>query len=126
MVRTNVKFHDYVLGYPRLVGKCAPANRLPTDADFFTLFPSSDDAPDQPGIPLDSIPPSVPPPPSKPLAISPNPVIELSSDSESNQPVDEHDDNQEVDGGGVNDDESIAGRVAARRRALFVGFDELL
>ena len=91
MVRTDVKFHDSVPGYPRLVGKCAPANRLPTDADFFTLFPSSDDAPDQPGIPPDLVPPSVSSQ-SPPLAISPSPVIELSSDSESHQQTDDDED----------------------------------
>ena len=125
VIRTYVKFHDSVPGYPRVVGKCALANRLPADADFFSLFPSSDDAPDQPGIPPDSVSPSSPPRPSRPLAISLSPVIELSSDSESNQ-QEEEDAEQEVEGGGVHADESIAHRVAARRRALFVGFDDLL
>ena len=99
VIRTDVKFHDSVPGYPRLVGRCAPANRLPADADFFSLFPSSDEAPDKPGIPPDWVSPYSPPLPSLPLAISLSPVIELSSDSESHQ-QEEEDAEQEVKGGG--------------------------
>ena len=80
VIRTDVKFHDSVPGYPRLVGKFAPVNRLPADADFFTFFPSSDDEPAQPAVQTDSTPPSVPTPPQH-LAVTPNNVIQLSSDS---------------------------------------------
>ena len=125
VIRTDVKFHDSVPGYPRLVGKCAPVNRLPPDAEFFTLFPSSDDDPAQPAIRAIPTQPLVPTP-ARHLGVTPIDVIQLSSDTESGAHSQEDDDEQEVDGGGVDENESIADRVAARRRAHFVGWDELL
>ena len=50
--------------------------------------------------------------------------LPLSSDSESR--VHTHEEDDEVDGGAGNENESIAHRVTARRRVHFVGLTELL
>ena len=80
VVRTDVKFHDSVPGYPWLVGKHAPVTRAPADADFFTLFPSSD--PDQIQI-ADPVTPTLPLVPLTPLPfdVTPIDVIQLYSDT---------------------------------------------
>lgn len=126
VVRTDVKFHDSVPGYPRLVGKHAPVTRAPADADFFTLFPSSDD--DQIQIAAPATPPLPPVPvPPLPFDVTPIDVIQLSSDTGSAvQSQDDGGSDQEVDGGGGNANESIADRVAARRRVHFVGLADLV
>ena len=126
MIRTDVKFHNSVPGYPRLVGKNAPVNRLPADADFFTLFPSSDDEPTQPGIRAIPAHPHVPTA-SGQLDVTPIDIIPLSLDSESAVHAQEDGNTeQEVDGGAGFENESIAHRVIAKRRAHFVGLTELL
>ena len=125
VIRTDVKFHDSVPGYPRLVGKNSPVTRPPTDADFFTLFPSSDDEPTQPAVP--AIPThSHVPAATGDLDVSPIHVIPLSSDSESGVRTQEDNNEEEVDGRAGHENESIAHRVTARRRAHFVGLNELL
>ena len=80
VIRTDVKFHDSVPGYPRLVGKHAPVTRVSADADFFTLFPSSDH--DQIQI-ADPVTPTLPLAPLTPLPfdVTPIDVIQLSSDT---------------------------------------------
>ena len=126
VVRTDVKFHDSVPGYPRLIGKHAPVTRVLADVDFLTLFPSSDH--DQIQI-ADRVRPTLPLVPLSPLPfdVTPIDVIQLSSytgsavQSQGNGSQD-----QEVDGGGGNANESIADRVAARRRVHFVGLVDLV
>ena len=76
-------------------------------------------------------PPTKPLPPLPvtplPFAMTPIDVIQLSSDTGSAvQSQGNESQNQEVDGGGGNANESIADRVAARRRVHFVGLADLV
>lgn len=118
IVRTNVVFHESIPGYPRLVGRAAlPASQPPPDADFFSLFPSEDQA--QPA--------SQPATPTIIPSLTPIDVVQLSSDTESGVHGNGGDNlSNESDGDGGNGDESIAERVAARRRALLAHFGDFL
>ena len=61
-------------------------------------------------------------PVSTPTTVAPPDVIQLSSDTESGGDADDANSEGEV----TMDDESIADRVAARHRAHFASFDDLL
>ena len=118
LVRTDVKFYEDVPGYPRLLEKTKPVQ--PRDSDFFTLFPmggSTQEAP--PAVPSRAIVPS--PPTQAPASSSPIDAIHLSSDSESGVHEDAEDTASEEQR-----EESIADRVAARRRAQFASFEDIL
>ena len=122
MVRTDVKFYEDKPGYPRLRQKVTPT--VPRDDDFFTLFPMCG-APST--IPLTpstaTASPAATPPSLSLLPTLPPPidVIQLSSDTESGVDGGEEDGESEVQR-----EESISDRVAARRRAQFASFGDVL
>ena len=123
LVRDDVRFYDDTPGYPRLVLK-KNQPKEPRDSDYFTLFPIGDGAatkpptPNSSATPTDSLPPLLQP-------TSPIDAIQLSSDTESGAGDDNEEDEGEVDGE-PNEGESIADRVAARRRATFAAFGDVL
>lgn len=123
LVRTDVKFHDSVPGYPRLVGRNKSVNH-PHDSDFFCLFPCDEETEKPAGGPTPSHVPATQPP--IPLNPPPVDIIQLSSNTESGEHMVTDDDDaygdDVVDGGG---DESIADRVAARHRAMYGGIVDL-
>ena len=124
LVRTDIKFHDSVPGYPRLVGKNKMTVTHPQDSDFFCLFPCDEET-EEPAIsPAPSHVPATQPP--IPVIIPSVDIIQLSSDTESgNHMATDNDDtngDDAIDGGG---DESIADRVAARHRAMYGGIVDL-
>lgn len=118
VVRTDVKFHESIPGYPRLIGRNAMPVNHPRDSDFFTLFPSDEPTEEPASSPTVShVPPHLP---AQPAILPPFDVIHLSSDSESGINLSndlDADGGDETNGGGGA--ESIADRVAARHRALF-------
>ena len=124
LVRTDVKFYDNQPGYPRLRQKVTPV--VPRDDDFFTLFPMGgapstiSQAPptaSQPADPAAAQPStSLIPPPSSPID-----AVQLSSDSESGVHEESEDNASEEQR-----EESIADRVASRRRAQFASFGDIL
>ena len=123
LVRTDVKFHDSVPGYPRLVGRNKSVHH-PHDSDFFCLFPCDEETEKPAGGPTPSHVPDTQPP--IPLNPPPVDIIQISSNTESGEHVVTNDDDaygdDVVDGGG---DESIADRVAARHRAIYGGIVDL-
>lgn len=122
LVRTDVKFYDDTPGYPRLLHKERPM--VPRDSDYFTLFPMVEVQGAQGASPATS-PPSATPPTSSPLPASSSPIdaIQLSSDTESGVNGNDEDDEGEVN---QEREESIADRVAARRRAQLASFGDIL
>ena len=123
LVRDDVRFYDDIPGYPRLVLK-KNLPKGPRDSDFFTLFPMEDGAAVPPSTPTISAAPADSPPPLLQPA-SPIDAIQLSSDSESGADDDNNEDEEEDDGEPTQA-ESIADRVAARRRANFAAFGDVL
>ena len=122
LVRDDVRFFDNIPGYPRLMSKAPNQPPQPQDADFFTHFPINDDVEDSPTtsatpkspnlpaeLPLHSLPPSVPP----------IDVIQVSSDTEAG--AEDDDDSEEAAAVQGRELDSIADRVAARRRAHLAG-----
>ena len=121
LVRTDVKFYDNVPGYPRMKNSNQPMQ--PRDSDYFTLFPMGGGAP--------SVSPAIPPlartpttPSLLPAPLIPIDAIQLSSDTESG--VNGHMEDAEEEVQGRQREESIADRVAARRRAQFASFGDVL
>ena len=120
LVRTDIKFYEDQPGYPRLRQRATPTE--PLDDDFFTLFPMG-------GVPsaVPTTPSPAPAPPAPPpLSFLPAPlpyidVIQLSSDTESGVHGGDEDGESEVQR-----EESIFDRVAARRRAQFASFGDVL
>ena len=115
MVRDDVRFYDDVPGYQRLqIDKRSPA--VPRDPEYFSLFPMHEETTVAriPATQNPHAPPAAPPPID---------VIQLSSDTESGVNDDDNGEaEREVEGEG----ESIADRVAARHRAHYASFGDLL
>ena len=123
LVRDDVKFYDDIPGYPRLqLNKKNP--EVPKDYEYFSLFPLEEEAAARtPSVqPVPAAVPSNSPPSLLPSRTPPIDVVQLSSDTESGANEDE-DEEGEVEGelGG-----SIADRVAARHRAHFASFGDIL
>ena len=120
LVRSDVKFFDDIPGYPRLMSAKARMEATPPrDDDFFTYFPDEDDAAPVPRPPLANDPP----PTSLPHPITPIDMIQVSDDTELG--VDNDNEDEEVDWV-TTQEESIADRVSARRRAHFASFGDVL
>ena len=132
IVRTDVRFYDFVPGYPRLMGKTAAAQplSLPSDEQFFKLFPCEET--DEPAVPA-AHEPAVPAAhePAVPAAYEPvqphqPEIIELSESGVND--IGGADEEEEVQGGGEDagvEDQSIADRVMARRRVNFAEFGDV-
>ena len=123
LVRDDIKFYDDVPGYPRLqLDKKTP--EVPCDNEYFSLFPMEEEAAAArpSATPTPAAAPANSPLSLLPATTPPIDVIQLSSDTESG--VNETDDEE----GEVQRDlgESIADRVAARRRAHYASFGDLL
>ena len=123
LVRDDIKFYDDIPGYPRLqLDKKIP--EVPCDSEYFSLFPMEEEAAAArpSATPTPAAAPASSPPSLLPAITPPIDVIQLSSDTESG--VNETDDEE----GEVQRDlgESIADRVAARRRAHYASFGDLL
>ena len=130
LVRDDVRFYDDIPGYPRLVtNKLKQPTPQPQDDDYFSLFPMEENAAATPTatIPTPQSETAIPPPTLLLQPVTPSDAIQLSSDSESGAQNDNGEDKEEgeVDGG-TNIGISIADRVAARRRAHFVSFGDVL
>lgn len=122
LVRSDVKFFDDIPGYPRLMSAKARMEATPPrDDDFFTYFPDEDDAAPAP-VPQPPLA-NDPPPTSLPHPITPIDVIQVSDDTELG--VDNDNEDEEVDWV-TTQEESIADRVSARRRAHFASFGDVL
>ena len=122
MVRTDVKFYEDQPGFPRLRQKASP--KVPLDDDFFTLFPMGGAPSAVPPTPSPAASTQAAIQPSFPLLPAPPPpidVIQLSSDIESGVHGGDEDGESEVQR-----EESISDRVAARRRAQFASFGDVL
>ena len=125
VVRTDVKFHESIPGYPRFIGRNAMPVNHQRDSDFFTLFPSDEPTEEPASIPtVTHVQAHLP---NQPAILPPFDVIQLSSDSESRVNLGtgiDADGGDDANGGlGA---ESIADRVAARYRALFGSVQETL
>ena len=122
LVRDDVKFYDDIPGYPRLqLNKKNPEE--PKDCEYFSLFPMEEGAAATPSVPpVPAAAPANSPPSLPPSGTPPIDVVQLSSDTESGV----HEDDEEE--GEVEGElgESIADRVAARHRAHFASFGDLL
>lgn len=126
IVRSDVRFFEDVPGYPRLMShKARSQEPAPVDSDFFTIFPEVDDDDDAPpATPSPTAPPLATTPQALiPLPIPPISVVELSDDTDVGG--DAGNENDEASWVG-DEDESIADRVAARRRAHFASFGDVL
>ena len=97
---------------------------VPQDAYYFTLFPMGGAPPAVPPPPSPAVAPSVAAPPPVSLLLDPPPLIDaiqLSSDTESGVNGNEEETESEVQR-----EDTIADRVAARRRAQFASFGDIL
>ena len=121
LVRSDVKFHEDTPGYPRLLQKATPL--VPRDSDFFNLFPMGEGQPKAPSaVPIRAVVPT--PPSPTPPSSSPIDAIQLSSDTESG--VHDTSGHEEAAVDTPQREESIADRVALRRRAQFASFGDVL
>ena len=122
LVRDDVKFYDEVPGYPRLqLDKKNP--EVPRDNEYFSLFPmEGEEAARAFATPIPTRAPANSPPSLLLATTPPIDVIQLSSDTESG--VHEADEEEGEVQGVLG--ESIADRVAARRRAHFASFGDVL
>ena len=131
IVRDDVKFFDDTPGYPRLMSKATQEVSTSAETNYFSLFPDDEEpAPDAPPatpvILVAAVPPvaSVPPPAAVPPPVTPIDVIQLSTDAESG--ADGDDDNEREVDWVTTQGESIADRVAAKRRAHLASFGDIL
>lgn len=127
LVRDDVRFFDNIPGYPRLMSKAARQPEQPRDDDYFSQFPVDEEAaatPTTPASPSTLAKSAATPPPSLLPPVTPIDAIQLSSDTELGAHNDEEDDDEGEVSGGMG--ESIADRVASRRRAHFAAFGDVL